>query len=428
VAQTVGGVTTEYVLDVAGGLPEVIVAATGGASTRYVQVQGQVLAQQDSGVWTYVLPDHLGSVRQLVGSDSQVALVQSFDPFGVPFESAGSGASEFGYTGEWWDADAELLYLRARYCEPVVGRFIAKDLFSGFVNTPQSLNRWVYVESNPVNRTDPTGLWSPYCQTGRCGPSIDAWFLEEINIHWNWVAAEKAAFDQVTSILEERYNDPISRELSRSERHGEWVLIMRDYWKAIPHKWMRFSHLVPGCPSMTGCQDAITLCNTCLERSELGNLLFGLTAKVAGLSNKLTYTGGHDIAKGLQKPWDQAVAGVGYYVAEQGQRLSDTDTMCRAFQSSSGVWQRLPTSRGPAPAPWNWSLVQDDRIKGCKPCKQAVPVSTPHTVPAFAGEPVASDRIFAGAPNYEYFDEQIPEGMLDPRLYRRFPSRVPRHP
>jgi hypothetical protein len=30
-AQRVGGVTTEYVLDVGGGLPEVIVATTGGA-------------------------------------------------------------------------------------------------------------------------------------------------------------------------------------------------------------------------------------------------------------------------------------------------------------------------------------------------------------------------------------------------------------
>jgi YD repeat-containing protein len=40
-AQTVGGVTTESVLDVAGGLPEVWVATTGGASTRYVQVQAR---------------------------------------------------------------------------------------------------------------------------------------------------------------------------------------------------------------------------------------------------------------------------------------------------------------------------------------------------------------------------------------------------
>jgi YD repeat-containing protein len=64
-AQTVDGVTTEYVLDVGGGPPEVIVATTGGASTQYVQVQvqGQILAEQEAGAWGYVLPDHLGSVR-----------------------------------------------------------------------------------------------------------------------------------------------------------------------------------------------------------------------------------------------------------------------------------------------------------------------------------------------------------------------------
>lgn len=109
VAQTADSITTTYTLDgsarltagVAGGLPEVIVATTSGASTKYVQVQGQVLAQYDAGTWAYVLADHLGSVRQIVGSDGQVDPAQSFDPFGVPFESAGLGASEFGYTGEW---------------------------------------------------------------------------------------------------------------------------------------------------------------------------------------------------------------------------------------------------------------------------------------------------------------------------------------
>jgi YD repeat-containing protein len=82
VAQTAGGVTTEYVLDVAGGLPEVIVATTGGASTRYVQVQGQILAEYEAGAWGYVLPDHLGSVRQLVDAAGQVSLAQGYDPFG----------------------------------------------------------------------------------------------------------------------------------------------------------------------------------------------------------------------------------------------------------------------------------------------------------------------------------------------------------
>ncbi len=160
-AQTVDGVTTEYVLDVAGGLPEVIVATTGGASTRYVQVQGQVLAQQDSGAWTHILPDHLGSVRQLVGSDGQVALAQSYEPFGGSFESAGSGASEFGYTGEWWDAESELLYLRARYYDPGVGRFLSWDPWPGDVERSQTLNGWSYTGGNPTNLSDPSGYKPP---------------------------------------------------------------------------------------------------------------------------------------------------------------------------------------------------------------------------------------------------------------------------
>jgi RHS repeat-associated protein len=169
-AQTVDGVTTEYVLDVAGGLPEVIVATTGGASTRYVQVQGQVLAQQDSGAWTHILPDHLGSVRQVVGSDSQVDLAQSFDPFGGSFGSAGSGASEFGYTGEWWDAEAELLYLRARYYEPGVGRFSSKDPWPGTAWQSQTLNRYTYVLNRPLQGGDPSGHQGPVPGAGVLPP------------------------------------------------------------------------------------------------------------------------------------------------------------------------------------------------------------------------------------------------------------------
>jgi hypothetical protein len=62
---------------------EVIVATIGGASTRYVQVQGQILAQYEAGAWAYVLPDALGSMRQLVGDAGQVTLAQGYDPLGV---------------------------------------------------------------------------------------------------------------------------------------------------------------------------------------------------------------------------------------------------------------------------------------------------------------------------------------------------------
>jgi RHS repeat-associated protein len=98
-------------------------------------------------------------VRQLVGSDGQVDLAQSFDPFGVPFEASGSGESDFAYTGEWRGSYIDLLFLRARWYDPAVGRFVTQDPWPGDVLTPQSLNDWGYVAGNPVNFSDPTGLW-----------------------------------------------------------------------------------------------------------------------------------------------------------------------------------------------------------------------------------------------------------------------------
>jgi RHS repeat-associated protein len=157
-AQTVDGVETRYALDVAGGLPEVIVATVGGASTRYVQVQGQILAEYEAGAWGYVLPDALGSVRQVVDAAGQVSLAQSYDPFGVPFETFGSGKSDFGYTGEWYESYTQLLYLRARWYIPGTGTFLSKDLADGNEQQPITLHQYGYARNNPVSYSDPTGF------------------------------------------------------------------------------------------------------------------------------------------------------------------------------------------------------------------------------------------------------------------------------
>jgi hypothetical protein len=38
-----------------------------------------------------------------------------------------------------------------------VGRFVTADPLLGDIMRPQSLNRYVYVENNPVNAVDPSG-------------------------------------------------------------------------------------------------------------------------------------------------------------------------------------------------------------------------------------------------------------------------------
>jgi RHS repeat-associated protein len=135
-------------------------------------VQGQILAQQEAGAWAYVLPDHLGSLRQLVDPDGQVSLAQGYDPFGNQLEVAGLVDSGFGYTGEQTDASTGLVFLRARYYGSEVGRFLSKDPSPGDRFRPQSLNGWNYVEGNPVNRVDPTGFQTECDEHGYC-PEVD---------------------------------------------------------------------------------------------------------------------------------------------------------------------------------------------------------------------------------------------------------------
>jgi RHS repeat-associated protein len=136
VARTVDGVTTGYMLDAAAGLTQVLQETTGGQVTSYLYGH-DLLAQYDSPT-------------------GQVVASYRFSPFGVPLGE--SGGEPYGYTGEQWDASTGLVYLRARHYQPEVGRFISKDPFPGYVDAPQTLNRWAYVTNNPILNVDPTGL------------------------------------------------------------------------------------------------------------------------------------------------------------------------------------------------------------------------------------------------------------------------------
>jgi RHS repeat-associated protein len=158
-AQMVNGVTTRYVNDVAARLPHVLqekrVAA--GTQTAYLYGMGMV-AQSDSGAWAYQHPDALGSVRQLSDAAGQVTLARSYTPFGALLSQSGTPQGSFGFAGEQRDPAAGLTFLRARYYDPTVGRFLTRDPYPAYAAAPSTLHRYAYVENNPVNLVDPAGL------------------------------------------------------------------------------------------------------------------------------------------------------------------------------------------------------------------------------------------------------------------------------
>src|SRR5690606_19667732 len=103
------------------------------------------------------LGDALGSVRQMADASGEITFARGYDPYGVVTYTTGASQTEFGYTGEQYGDSTQLLYLRARHYSPTDGRFTSRDTWSGDLNRPLSLNRWMYVEGNPVNLVDPTG-------------------------------------------------------------------------------------------------------------------------------------------------------------------------------------------------------------------------------------------------------------------------------
>ena len=86
-------------------------------------------------------------------STGAVTLTWAYDAFG---NAPASNPGGFGYTGRELDLETGWLQYRARYYDPVMGRFVSEDPI-GFTTGP---NLYSYVRNNPTNRNDPSGLLS----------------------------------------------------------------------------------------------------------------------------------------------------------------------------------------------------------------------------------------------------------------------------
>jgi RHS repeat-associated protein len=156
VSRTVGGQTANYVWDVASGLPVILQDGT----NTYVWGLGLISITDGSGNQTYLLRDGLGSTTELADGAGNLTGTYRYDVFGAPRSQTGA-TTEFSFTGEQTDPTA-LQYLRARYYDPALGRFVSRDPQPATAAVPVTLNRYAYANNNPVNLVDKTGR-SPYC-------------------------------------------------------------------------------------------------------------------------------------------------------------------------------------------------------------------------------------------------------------------------
>ena len=165
---------------------------------------GHTLAKSTNHSSTYLHSDHLGTpLRGTTHHDSSQSVFQEYyTPFGLNPTSGwngdeGTGFTDpglwvnsnlnvTGFTGHPKDEGTGLTYMQARHYDPALGRFLSIDpvTMMDMDMNPGYFNRYAYTANNPINMTDPTGMYTcadEACDTAtidstihRSAPPIDS--------------------------------------------------------------------------------------------------------------------------------------------------------------------------------------------------------------------------------------------------------------
>ena len=111
------------------------------------------------GVQYFYAQDAQGNVTGLMSGSGTVVETYEYTPQGAMIGSSGSVGNPYRWKGREWDAEAGLYYVRARYYDPVVGRFVSEDP----IGTAGGPNQYAFAAGDPVNFSDPSGLFPGAC-------------------------------------------------------------------------------------------------------------------------------------------------------------------------------------------------------------------------------------------------------------------------
>ncbi|WP_139490061.1 RHS repeat domain-containing protein [Brevibacillus dissolubilis] len=154
---------------------------TGTNTTKYVYLDDKVIEELDasnqvkarnfwgeelvfrqdmSGTVTkegFYYPNSHGDIVYVKDKSGVTLNEYQYDVWGNITSQRESMSNPFKYSGEFYDPETKLYYLKARYYDPNVGRFITEDTYKGQVSNPHSLNLYTYGWNNPLKYNDPDG-------------------------------------------------------------------------------------------------------------------------------------------------------------------------------------------------------------------------------------------------------------------------------
>nr|WP_320194132.1 RHS repeat-associated core domain-containing protein [uncultured Desulfobacter sp.] len=151
------GVVTRYIYDASGNL-----LAEADASNQiqryYIYGAGLLAMVEPAGTLYCYHFDATGHTVALTDNTKTIVNAYAYTPFGTIANQQENVVQPFKFVGQYgvMAEDNGWYYMRARYYDPAMGRFISEDPL-GFDGG--DVNLYAYVQNNPVMSVDPLGLW-----------------------------------------------------------------------------------------------------------------------------------------------------------------------------------------------------------------------------------------------------------------------------
>jgi RHS repeat-associated protein len=162
ISVTKGNSVTKYVVNPHAMLSQILMETDGNGKGQawYVYGLGLIGREDSEGTYQTYHYDRRGSTVALTALSGEVTDRYVYGPYGELLRKTGDTKQPFLYNGRDGVVtdDNGLYYMRARYYNPDIKRFINRDVLTGSISVGQNLNRYAYVNGNPVSYVDPFGL------------------------------------------------------------------------------------------------------------------------------------------------------------------------------------------------------------------------------------------------------------------------------
>ncbi len=146
VKKTIGSTSTIYI--------DKLYECTGGTTncTKYIFAGRNRIAKKTGDTIHYYHPDHLGSSSVITSNSGGNAGEIAYSPFGEARLDTMGPNVRHKFTGQEWDSETNLYYYKARYYDPMIGRFVSAATIVQVSAIPSTLTRQIQWSKIPQIR------------------------------------------------------------------------------------------------------------------------------------------------------------------------------------------------------------------------------------------------------------------------------------